>query len=160
MGILALAVDPGNHAGLAWRNDDGSWDATMIYEQLPETLEYITKSPHPQAVAIEEFKTGGHIASYGLYTVELVGMIKGLCWYLKIPVFQHSPQARYPYLAEADAMLRQRYHTENKLRGRGFTEHELDALSHLLCYETRDAKPTPAPAPSATKSFQEKLRNL
>lgn len=144
--IELLAIDPGNHVGIAARYTDKHYETTMLYEDYDQTLS-IFKQP-VQVVIIERF-AAQQISSYGLYTVELIGAIKGVCWAHKIPVIMHTPQERYPHLAKAKAHFKQ-HNIKHVI-------HELDALAHLFCYE-HDV--THVYSGNRTKAVLERLNNL
>lgn len=124
-----VAYDPGPHCGIAWRDDAGVLQATMIYDNIILAFNYIRT--RPRAVVVEDFQTKGNISKDGLYTVRLIGGIQAMCLEYKVPLTIHIPQARYLFLPEARVYLR-------SIRGRKpFTDHELDATAHLLTYESR-----------------------
>lgn len=137
-----LAIDPGNHTGLAWRHDDGTLDALMLYEQEAKLFDLVATPPYPLTIVIETFHTAGNISKYGLYTVDLIGGIKALCWRFNIPIVYHEPYVRLPFIIPAKNTLR-----AIRLSNR-YTEHELDATAHLLSYEHRVSKGLDAPQPS------------
>lgn len=131
---LVLAFDPGNHTGIAWSHADGTYDTTMIHENLPLVYTYLTLHP-PEACVIEGFYTSGNIDRHGLYTVRLVGALIALAHHLHVPCVEHSPQARYPYLEKARLYLH-----KTRLTHR-YTQHDVDSLAHVFTYEDRMNNP-------------------
>lgn len=140
-----LAIDPGNHCGMAWRMSDDkvddqgfnipdtnvSYDAAVYYEEEEMVFGQIVRAPRPKLVVIETFHTAGNISKYGLYTVDLIGGIRAICWYLDIPLIEHEPYVRRAFMARAiDTLKLQR-------KSGRFTTHERDALAHLYAYEHR-----------------------
>lgn len=127
-----ISFDPGLHVGVAWRNPDGTLDASMIYLDLPRTFKLLTDNPHPKICVFEDFQTAGNISKDGLYTVRVIGGIQALCSHFNIPCVLQIPQARYPFRTEAANIL-----TAQRRSKRKWVVHEMDALSHLLAYESR-----------------------
>ena len=146
---LIVAYDPGEHVGVAWRNLDGTLDATMIHFNLPLSYSFI--SDMPDIVVYEDFETST-IDKHGLYTVRVVGGIQALCTHLKIPCVVQIPQARYPFREEAAAYLR------NLRKSRKFVTHEMDALAHLLAYENRQKNNERRTQPTRPKEIAARLR--
>lgn len=127
-----LAIDPGKNIGTAWRFDDGKFDTTTLH--LPQHLWDMIYNLKPSVLVIERFITQGRVNEYMTDTIEIVGGVRAACHLLNIPLVTHVPQNRYPFLKEADRLLR--------LGKKLFTIHEKDALSHLLCHEWVEANPT------------------
>jgi len=84
-----------------------------------------------ELVVVETFSTSGNISTDGLYTVRLIGGILAIAAEHRVPLVEHVPQVRYPYLMAAKAHL-----DSTRLSGR-YSEHELDATAHLLAFEDR-----------------------
>lgn len=129
-----VSLDPGLHVGIAWRNPDGTLDATMIYLDLQRTYKFLLDNPHPKICVFEDFQTAGNISKDGLYTVRVIGGIQTLCLEHNIPCVLQIPSARYSFRDDAAAYL-------TRLRGskRRWVVHEMDALAHLLAFENRQA---------------------
>lgn len=125
-----LAIDPGNHTGVAYRTSNGKWAALMIYESPPRIFEFLKKKP--MVLVIETFHTAGRISKDGLYTVRLIGGIEAIAYENGVPIVEHEPYIRMSYLQQAKELL-----LEQRGRRIGFTDHEMDALAHLLAYEDR-----------------------
>src|SRR3990167_8557747 len=123
-----IAIDPGGTTGLATRATyGGQTDLKVCVTETREELFEFIHSVHPTTIIIERFATAGRLSKDGLYTIELVGGVKALCFDHKIPLIIHTPQQRKAWLHLAEAWLVGHYPDH--------TEHELDALAHLLCYE-------------------------
>lgn len=125
-GRTTIAIDPGGTTGLAVRYPDGSW-MTVSLNTPAQLWDFFLESP--DEVVFEVFSTGGRVDRYMIYTIELVGGIKAAIYALNLRGFAHSPGKRYPWLGQAEAML----------RGQEHTPHEVDALAHLLTHEARNA---------------------
>lgn len=123
-GRTILSIDPGGTTGIALRMTDGSV-VTSTCVSAQELWGIIESKP--DEVVYEIFSTQGRVDRYMLYTVELVGSIKGLCHALQIPGFAHTPQRRKPWMKEANDLI--------KLAKRPYVVHEVDALAHLLAHE-------------------------
>lgn len=109
---------------MALRLPDGSFH-TITVRDPGELWEFFTEPNTPDFVVFEIFATGGRVDKYMIYTIELVGGIKAVCYALNIRSFAHSPQRRNPWLKQAETLLARREHTK----------HEVDALAHLLAFE-------------------------
>lgn len=123
-GKTVIAIDPGGTTGVAVRYPNGDW-MTISVTTPSELWEFFME--HPDEVVFEVFSTGGRVDKWMIYTIELVGGIKSLIFGLNLHGFAHSPGFRYPYMAQAEALL----------RGQQHTVHEVDALAHLLAHEGR-----------------------
>jgi hypothetical protein len=124
VGKTILALDPGGSTGVALRLPDGSWLTNTITDP-GDLWDLFTPPGVPDLCVFEIFATGGRVDRYMIYTIELVGGIKAVCYAMGIRSFAHTPQRRYPWLAQAEALL----------KGQPHTKHEVDALSHLLAFE-------------------------
>lgn len=125
MGIVA--IDPGPHTGIATRHADGRIETWMIHNDL-EGVWRLVCSLEPRAIVVERFATSGRISAPGLQTVEIVGSMYALAWTLEAKIVRHTPAQRMPRLREAKEML----------RGIPHTDHNVDALAHLLVYEVQE----------------------
>lgn len=137
---MHIAVDPGQHTGLALRFDNDAW-GTALADKVPSAAdrldmvlslirEHIEKG-NCSAVIVETFRTMGYLSKYGIETIELVGAIKGLCYVYSVPVVRQDPSARAPFEARAKTMLKERSNTLEL----PMSDHEVSALAHLLRYE-------------------------
>lgn len=117
MNVL-LAIDPGVTTGVALKV--GEDRKTTNLKSDVELFEFILMADE----VVYENYAGQIISKYGLHTVRLVGGIIALCWYLKKPCTRHAPVDRYPFMDKAKLILTHQH-----------TQHELDALAHLLRYE-------------------------
>lgn len=128
MSEFILAIDPGGTTGIAVK-DRGDQYNTFVCKDEEELWE-LFRSP-PTLVIIENF-VAELISKYGLYTVQLVGGVKALCYLHNIPLVIQMPQKRIAFVKEAKQKL--------KDQGYRFEIHEADALAHLLAYEYWSAK--------------------
>jgi hypothetical protein len=123
-GRTILAFDPGGSTGVALRLPDGTWETNTLTDP-GDIWDFINE--RPDVVVFEVFSTGGRVDKYMIYTIELVGGIKAVCYALSIRAIAHAPVKRYPFLQQAEALL----------KGQAHTRHEVDALAHLLAFEAR-----------------------
>jgi len=123
-GATVLAIDPGGASGVAARFPDGRWLTNTLTDPA-DLWDLFTPPNTPDFCVFEIFSTGGRVDKYMIYTIELVGGIKAVCYALGVRGFAHSPSKRYPWLELAERML----------KGQAHTRHEVDALAHLLCFE-------------------------
>lgn len=126
VGRTVVAIDPGGSTGIAVRFPDGSWLTNTVTDPA-DLWDLFHPSRAPDVCVFEVFSTAGRVDKYMIYTIELVGGIKAVCYALAVRAFAHSPSKRYPWLQQAESML----------RGQAHTRHEVDALSHLLAFEGR-----------------------
>lgn len=117
-----IAIDPGVNIGLAMRETDGTLNLHTTRE--PDMLWDLLKVPKIEGVIVEKFATAGRLSKYGLYTIEIVGGVKALCYSMGIPLWIQIPQFRYRMLTEARKYTKQ-----------ADTHHAIDALAHLLVRE-------------------------
>jgi hypothetical protein len=123
-----MAIDPGGTTGVAIRFPDGTFKTVSITKK---TDLYDLIRPPVQVCIYEEFQAQ-LISGYGLHTVRLVGAIEALCWKEGIKPVPRQPQRRKAYVNKAVALL----HDLNQQYE--YTDHEIDALAHLLSYEAAD----------------------
>lgn len=124
-----IAVDPGITTGMAFHI--GSTLQTCVAVSAVEVLEMLDGA---DLVVVERFQTGGRLSGYGLETIELVGTIKGYCYAKQIECQVVTPQARYVCMAQALSM------EGSVITKSAVSKHEVDALAHLLAWETRNRK--------------------
>lgn len=120
---MILAIDPGVSTGVAIRFDDGSFKTVTITKRT-DLYDYVRP---PVDICVYETFQAQLISGYGLHTVRLVGAIEALCYEHKIQSVPREPQKRKAYVNKAVALLH--------CQGYNFTDHEADALAHLLSYE-------------------------
>lgn len=136
---MIIAVDPGQNVGLAFRFNNGNW-GTLTVPKVPDgddRLDMVmsTLVKHLDAetctmMVYEDFKTmSRYISKYGLETVELIGVLRAVCYIRKIPVVHQTASQRFFMVNDAKELL--------KSRSLIHTNHEVSALSHLLAYEYR-----------------------
>jgi hypothetical protein len=122
---VLMAIDPGGSTGVAFKIS-ANYHTCTINE--PKELWDLIKNFKPDRIAFESFYTGGQVDRNMIHTIELVGSIHGICYVLGIPFHGQQPQARKSFILDARKILK----TEG-----GHTQHEVDALAHLLCLEYR-----------------------
>lgn len=125
--MSVIAFDPGITSGIAIRADTGEYLTAAIRETTK--LWEIIDRHKPTVIVFENFASGGIISKDGQATLRLIGAIEVVAFKLDIPTVLQFPQERYPFMPQARVLL--------KLMGRKLVSHEVDALSHLLLYESR-----------------------
>lgn len=144
MSAKTIAIDPGSSTGVAILTerdeivtmtlDTSNGDVDGVLQLLLEQL--------PDVVLVERFITSGTMSRYGLHTVELVGAIKALhhlaqtmyvagmhdLVFHPFELILRTPSQRAVRIPAAKQLLRDR---REKL-GYKFTDHEIDALAHLI----------------------------
>lgn len=150
---MLMAVDPGQNTGMAFRFDNGNW-GTLTVQKVPDAAERFDmvlsllleqldgKHGRVNTLVMESFKTmSRYLSKYGLETIELVGAVRALCYVKDVPVVHQMPAQRLAFEKLAADML--------KKRDVMFTDHEVSALAHLLCYEYRTEQVAKREAASA-----------
>lgn len=130
-----VAFDPGGTTGIATRINGEL--ITCTADDYQSAWEFI--QPGLDVVIYERFASAVATSHDALYTIELVGGIKALCWHYHVPIIRHEPQNRIAYLEEAKTIV----HAMRKEAGEKLGEkarHEYDALAHLLCHEKEGTK--------------------
>lgn len=125
-----LSVDPGGTTGLAWQLVSPDAQQRLIHTETavaPEPVYDLVAEYKWDSVVCERFVTAGRMSKYGLYTIELVGGIKALCYHLGIQFSYRQPQNRKAFQKEAHEHLA-------RLPDRHVI-HEEDALAHLLSWK-------------------------
>lgn len=122
-----IAIDPGGNTGVATKAD-GKY-LTYTIDKPDKVFEILTACW--DAVVYEDFNTAGNISKDGIHTLKVIGGILALCWKEEFKVYRQFPQQRMAFLARANGILRNRLDKH--------TEHETDALAHLLRWEYSNA---------------------
>jgi len=120
-----LAVDPGITSGIAAKYKQDTY-ITSVCTSEEDVWDFVNPDTC-DVVLYEEFKAT-KIDRYGLQTVRVIGGIRALCNYFKIPIFRQQPQQRRSFIPIARKYLQQN-------KGDRFKVHETDALSHIMYYE-------------------------
>ena len=141
-----VAFDPGGTTGVAARFADGSIYTAGV-GRPQEAWSFITKDV--DVFVYERFASSLATSHDALYTIEVVGGIQALVWYLnleleaegsahRIELVRHEPQNRIAFLEEAVAYVTDERRKTHTLKGTTFP-HECDALAHLFCHEALGA---------------------
>lgn len=126
-----VAIDPGITTGYAARIQGKLFSCVCF---TPEEVLDLIEGAH--TVVYERFATSGRISSYGLETVELVGMITGFCYARKIKTVRATPTMRYTHMNAAALMVgRGKLIEPSKVQ-----QHQIDSLAHLLAFEYRNER--------------------
>lgn len=138
-----VAIDPGVTTGLAFRVGAGL--ERVIYTDEAKSDEEVIRLVHEfgaDVIVFERFATSGRISTYGLVTVELVGMLRGYAQTMMLSVgkqvdlVRYVPQSRRSWQDTAKKHGCPSVHDKNTHAGR----HEADALAHLLQYTWREER--------------------
>lgn len=138
--MTTIALDPGISTGVAihkqgYDHDGQAEPAASIDEYLMLVVTDVPKlwellqHHKPHTIVIENFASGGLISKDGQATIRLIGAMELAAHLLGARLILQFPSERRPFMPAARAMLIQ--------RGKTPISHEVDALSHLLCYEKR-----------------------
>lgn len=129
--MTICAVDPGLTTGIAYRFDHGGWGTVSVPRSMEEVVLKQLESFQPKIIIIETFVGMGYLSKYGIETMELIGAIKFWCIWRKAELVRRTNVQRKPMIPVALDLLRVR----RKELDAKFTDHEMDALSHLLSWE-------------------------
>jgi hypothetical protein len=133
--VILCGIDPGVNNGFALKLPTGYITATFR-DPNPHELWDTLRLAHPNAVAVETFYTGNRVDDSGIHTIEVVGSIRGICHILHIPCFGQVPQVRKSYVPDAKDLFAKVY-GRKPVMTKDEDDHEISALSHLLCLEER-----------------------
>lgn len=129
--MTICAVDPGLTTGMAYRFDHGGWGTVSVPRSMEEVVLKQLEGFQPKIIIIETFVGMGYLSKYGIETMELIGAIKFWCIWRGAELVRRTNVQRKPMIPTALDLLRER----NKALKVKFTDHEMDALSHLLSWE-------------------------
>lgn len=121
-----ISLDPGGTIGVASKIN-GEYNSFELKDE--EELWHLLNEK-PDLVIAENF-VAELISKYGLYTVQLIGGIKALCYTHNIPLVLQMPQKRIAFVKEAKVIV-----------GKRPRDHEWAAMAHLLAYEYWSEKQT------------------
>jgi hypothetical protein len=124
-----IAIDPGGNTGIATKVDGVYKTETT---PLPDVVFAHVNNGDWDVVIYEDFNTGGNISKDGQHTLKVIGGILALCWRRDIKPYRQMPQERMAFLARANSILK-----KSSLKP---TNHEKDALAHLLRWEYNAAE--------------------
>lgn len=119
-----VAVDPGGQSGVAIRTPEGYSVCVM---HTAEELWQLLIDARPGQIVVENFATSSWISKYGLHTVRLVGGVQAIAQMLHLKLKIQQPQHRHAFQKEAAKLC--------KTIASQTTDHERDALAHLLAFE-------------------------
>ena len=120
---VLFAIDPGPHTGIAIKISGNYHTATLTE---PTELWDMLNHYRPDTVTYEDFIGSGMRDVNINGTLQLVGAIAGICHVLNIKCIKNPPQARRAFIQDARDIL---------VGQTGRTQHEVDALAHLLLLE-------------------------
>lgn len=137
-----MAIDPGESTGLAWTRlvAVGMNYSTTVAPNHENVYEAI-QSIKPKILIVEWFITGQRLNQFSRRTIELCGACRALAYIMGSELIVHTPKTRYPGMDEAERILIQQHGPRGTtVKGRGaWTDHQQDALAHLLVYEITHA---------------------
>lgn len=130
-----LSIDPGGTTGIAMQIVSPDAQQRLVRTattDTPEQLYDLVAQYKWDAVICERFATAGRMSHYGLYTVELVGGVKALCYAYGMHFTYRQPQNRKAFQDVA--------HSQLTAEGKAFVVHQEDALAHLLSWKAVQRK--------------------
>lgn len=151
-----MAIDPGVSSGMAWRGLKGWTDDAYVTTVAPDPEKVYQTIQHiqPEILIVEWFITGQRLNEFSRRTIETCGGCEAMAFMVGAQLVKHTPKTRYPMMDEAERILIERWGPRGTtVKGRGtFTDHQQDALAHLLVYKAKlELPPTKEPAlPRAT----------
>lgn len=160
-----MAIDPGESTGIAW-TDFSLLDQEPVYRTTVapnhESVYQAILGVKPRILIVEWFITGQRLNQFSRRTIELCGGCEAAAHFVGAKLVKHTPQTRYPRMDEAERILIAHHGPRGTtVKGRGtWTDHQQDALAHLLVYEIADlvaarltgAKLSPLPRRSPSRS--------
>lgn len=130
-----IAFDPGKSTGIAiayMGHNERYQFATTTVTAREDDSGHVQPSYEawrfirpPVSIVILERFDARLIDKYGIHATETVGGIKALADAYSIEMLWHTPAQRTPYKRLARSIVEKR---------QGHTRHEVDAMSHMLCY--------------------------
>ena len=140
--MRVLAIDPGGSTGMAmWEGTEVRTLTIPSMDTIGEVVSVIIEA-RPDIIVVETFLSTGKLSKYGIWTLELIGVIKALVhlaysdnlvWHLEDwepSLVRRSPSQRIVFEPKAKELLRSR----RTRTGVSFTDHEVSALAHLYGY--------------------------
>ena len=142
--MRVLAIDPGGSTGMAmWEGSEVRTLTVPSMDTIGEVVSVIIEA-RPDIIVVETFLSTGKLSKYGIWTLELIGVIKTLVhlahsdtlvWHLedwKPSIVRRSPSQRIVFEPKAKALLKARPAIDGHRLI--FTDHEVSALAHLWGY--------------------------
>lgn len=137
--MIITCFDPGNHTGWVSYNTKnqeligGTFLEATMYQQIQVLFEAVK----PDIVVYESFNLypgmAKHLAWNSFYPVEIIGIIKYICWLNGIPTEAQAPSIKkYAGKIKVEDIECLRAQC-NEATG-PFMEHTKDALLHLMYY--------------------------
>lgn len=125
---MIIAIDPGITSGVAIKDDAGNY-ATYEYSPYQKVWQLLT-TYRWDAIVCENF-VAVDISRYGIITVRIVGGIECYATLNNIPLTIQQNIMRIPFKQRATDMIIAQF---GKRMPR---DHRMDALAHLLCWESK-----------------------
>jgi hypothetical protein len=130
-----IAIDPGGTTGIAFRYPGGQIATSTVNTQEALWAYFENDMPKPDHVIIEEWQYfSGAATPSGVHTASLVSSVHGICYVLGIPLSLRSPGSRRPKMEEATKWYKAKV---GKKYTNKMDSHEIDALAHLLQWESQ-----------------------
>lgn len=131
--MIIISFDPGISSGVAIKKDDKYFTCTLSLEEAQggKLRELIT--PCDQVVYENFVGYKSHdmrVSAEGFETVKLIGRIQEICLQLNKSIFKYGAQNRLAWMKKAKEMIKAKQTISIKP-----TQHEADALGHLLNHE-------------------------
>lgn len=134
---MIVGIDPGGTTGLAFRLDADNGPHVYATVEVPGyNIESVVgaltqRAAKIEVVVIESFLGIQYRGGHGIETLEMIGAVRGICAFLKIPVVKQAPAMRKPF----ERLAKERLQKRKTELGIGYSDHEVSALAHLLRWE-------------------------
>lgn len=143
MSKRVLALDPGNHTGWCYRQEDGKLLGGTLPEDHMDVMQLIIKLL-PEVVVFESFKLypskARSLAWNSFYPCEVIGVIKLMCSCYNIPTVEQAPSIK-KYAGSFQDDFQELATREKEKDKHWLTEHVKDAYQHLRYYERYKKEP-------------------
>ncbi len=145
------AIDPGPHTGLAFVVNENEY-RTYTLTGKEEVWSFLALLENKcDSIIVEVYSTANRVSKYGIQTIEIIGGVDAFCAITGRKCVRRQPQQRKAFIDKARAYL----HNTNKSE---FTEHEVDALAHLMSWEhENETKNNEVFYGSATSTYQREI---
>ena len=146
--MVVVAIDPGITTGVAARLDGPEGRRYSTFNINPiDDLWGLLMTLHPDLIILEQFAASGRIDENCERTLEACGWVKAYCHVYKVRMVTHTPSYRISFLKLAKEFLRMLAQSQKRDSRYPITDHEFDAMSHIMRWEDNIKKGDPRALP-------------